>query len=192
MITPYFMLKRPNELLKREYRLDGILEELAKRNVKIYIVLYQEPKIAINNDSEFVKKYLEEIGGNNIKVIRHPNYIVIPFLWSHHEKIVLIDQKVAFLGGLDICYGRWDTQNHSLHNPDTESFWEGADYCNLRIRDIYKPRDYMMSNLTLSEPKMPWHDVAIQIQGPSVNDIARHFTNYWNFVNFQTKIDNDR
>ena len=39
---------------------------------------------------------------------------------------------------------------------------------------------------------MPWHDIAIQIRGSSVHDIARHFTNYWNFVNFQTKIDNDR
>ena len=50
----------------------------------------------------------------------------------------------------------------------------------------------MVSNLVNSEPKMPWHDIAIQIRGSSVHDIARHFTNYWNFVNFQTKIDNDR
>ena len=39
---------------------------------------------------------------------------------------------------------------------------------------------------------MPWHDIAIQIRGSSVHDIARHFTDYWNFVNFQTKIDDDR
>ena len=50
----------------------------------------------------------------------------------------------------------------------------------------------MMSNLTLKEPKMPWHDVAIQIRGHSVQDVARHFTSYWNFVNFQIRIDNDR
>ena len=39
---------------------------------------------------------------------------------------------------------------------------------------------------------MPWHDIAIQIRGSSVHDVARHFTNFWNFVNFQTKIDDDR
>ncbi len=72
------------------------------------------------------------------------------------------------------------------------TLWEGADFCNLRIRDVYKPRDYMMTNLAFTEPKMPWHDVAIQIRGTSVLDLSRHFTNYWNFVNFQTKIDNDR
>ena len=49
-----------------------------------------------------------------------------------------------------------------------------------------------MSNLIQKEPKMPWHDVAIQIRGPSVQDVARHFINYWNFVNFQIRIDNDR
>jgi len=124
--------------------------------------------------------------------MRHPNYLVIPFLWSHHEKIVLIDQRVAFIGGLDICYGRWDTHKHEIINHHSRPLWEGADYCNLRTRDIYKPRDYMLSNLSDGEPKMPWHDIAIQIRGGSVQDIARHFTNYWNFVNFQTRIDNDR
>ena len=44
----------------------------------------------------------------NIKVLRHPNY-VLPSPWSHHEKMVIIDQHVGFLGGLDLCYGRWDT-----------------------------------------------------------------------------------
>lgn len=45
--------------------------------------------------------------------MRHPNAI-IPLLWSHHEKMVVIDQAYGFMGGLDICYGRWDTQKHPL------------------------------------------------------------------------------
>jgi len=28
--------------------------------------------------------------------------------------MIVIDQKVAFIGGLDLCYGRWDTQNHQI------------------------------------------------------------------------------
>ena len=39
---------------------------------------------------------------------------------------------------------------------------------------------------------MPWHDVAVQIRGNSVHDLARHFISYWNFVNTQIKIDDDR
>ena len=38
----------------------------------------------------------------------------IPFLWSHHEKIVVIDHKVGFMGGFDIGYGRMDDNQHKL------------------------------------------------------------------------------
>lgn len=187
MITPYFLLKRPAELDDRRSRFDYVLEEIATRGVKVHIILYQEPEIAINNDSEFVERYLEELS-SNIRVIRHPKYVVIPFLWSHHEKSVLIDQRVAFLGGLDICYGRWDNPTHALTND--RRLWQGADFCNLRISDIYTPRNFLMSNLDArTQPRMPWHDIALQIRGPSVHDLARHFTSYWNFVNFQTHFD---
>ena len=122
----------------------------------------------------------------NIKVLRHPNYILVPFLWSHHEKMIIIDQKCAFMGGLDLCFGRWDNQKHYLHN--NEKLWKGADYCNFRISDIYVPRNFIRSNLNeMTQPRMPWHDIAIQIRGESVNDLTRHFVQYWNFVSFQTK-----
>lgn len=25
--------------------------------------------------------------------------------WSHHEKYVVVDNRIAFLGGIDLCYG---------------------------------------------------------------------------------------
>ena len=127
-----------------KHRFDHVLEHIAQKGVKVYIILYQEPKMAINNDSEHVERYLEKLHPN-IKVLRHPNYLVIPFLWSHHEKSLLIDQKVAFIGGLDICYGRWDNQSHSLTNESKK--WYGADFCNLRLTDIYFPRNFMMCSI---------------------------------------------
>ena len=69
----------------------------------------------VNNDSENVQITFEKMH-KNITVLRHPN-VVIPGLWSHHEKMVVIDQKVGFMGGLDICYGRWDTPDHYLYDP---------------------------------------------------------------------------
>ena len=90
MITPYFLLKRPNKIEDKQYRLDGVLEELAHRGVKIYIIAFMEPKMFVNNDSEHVQLYLESLH-DNIKVYRHPND-TIPLLWSHHEKMVIIDQ----------------------------------------------------------------------------------------------------
>lgn len=90
-----------------------MFERVAKAGIKINIIIYNGPKMALNIDSEFTQTYLSSLS-TNIKVLCHPNYMFIPFLWSHHEKIVIIDQKIAFLGGLDLGYGRMDDKHHHL------------------------------------------------------------------------------
>jgi phosphatidylserine/phosphatidylglycerophosphate/cardiolipin synthase-like enzyme len=45
----------------------------------------------------------------NIRVIRHPD--ITPFNWSHHQKTLVVDHDVAFVGGLDLCYGRYDDRS---------------------------------------------------------------------------------
>jgi hypothetical protein len=37
--------------------------------------------------------------------------------WSHHEKIVVVDQSLAFVGGMDMCHGRFDDFRHVLADP---------------------------------------------------------------------------
>ena len=27
--------------------------------------------------------------------------------WAHHEKLCVVDGSIAFMGGLDLCFGRW-------------------------------------------------------------------------------------
>jgi phospholipase D1/2 len=36
---------------------------------------------------------------------------------SHHQKVVVVDDAVAFVGGLDLTHGRWDTQEHRRDEP---------------------------------------------------------------------------
>jgi phospholipase D1/2 len=36
---------------------------------------------------------------------------------SHHQKFVVIDDKIAFVGGLDLCSSRWDERDHRVENP---------------------------------------------------------------------------
>lgn len=49
------------------------------------------------------------------QVIRHPDHVPsTSLLWAHHEKSVVIDQSLAFLGGIDLAYGRWDDSQHRL------------------------------------------------------------------------------
>jgi phosphatidylserine/phosphatidylglycerophosphate/cardiolipin synthase-like enzyme/uncharacterized membrane protein YdjX (TVP38/TMEM64 family) len=40
-----------------------------------------------------------------------------PITGSHHQKVVVVDDAVAFVGGLDLTHGRWDTPAHRAHEP---------------------------------------------------------------------------
>ncbi|XP_055350505.1 phospholipase D2-like isoform X2 [Paramacrobiotus metropolitanus] len=109
-VSPEVFLKRPWEE-NEEWRLDRILKRKADQGVKIYILVYKESRIALGINSWYSKKKLMKLSPNII-VKRHPDKNVV--LWSHHEKTVTIDQKIVFLGGIDLCYGRWDTHLHHL------------------------------------------------------------------------------
>ena len=41
----------------------------------------------------------------------------LPFGASQHQKIVVVDDAVAFSGGLDLTTRRWDTREHRLDDP---------------------------------------------------------------------------
>lgn len=52
----------------------------------------------------------------DIQVLRHPDHYLSSgtFFWAHHEKLIVIDQLIAFVGGIDLCFGRWDDCRHKL------------------------------------------------------------------------------
>lgn len=87
---------------------------MQREGVKVYVLLFKEVEVAIGLQSLRAKNILTEHGKNeNVKVLRHPEHTPAGvFLWSHHEKCVVIDQSVAFLGGIDLCFGRWDDDAH--------------------------------------------------------------------------------
>ncbi|WP_454621975.1 phospholipase D-like domain-containing protein [Bradyrhizobium cenepequi] len=41
-----------------------------------------------------------------------------PFGGSHHQKVVVVDDAVAFVGGMDLTHGRWDTPRHRRDEPN--------------------------------------------------------------------------
>lgn len=69
---------------------------------------------------------------------------------SQHQKIVVVDDSIAFVGGLDLTIRRWDTSSHDVNNP-------------LRVDPA-------------GEPYSPFHDVQMMVQGEvaaSLGDLAR-------------------
>ncbi|XP_049865149.1 phospholipase D2 isoform X2 [Pectinophora gossypiella] len=110
-LSPEIYLKRP-ALHGNYWRLDVLLKRKAAQGVKIFIMLYKEVEMALGINSFYSKSRL---ASENIKVFRHPNHARAGVLfWAHHEKIVCVDQTVAFVGGIDLCYGRWDDYKHRL------------------------------------------------------------------------------
>ncbi|XP_043512604.1 phospholipase D2 isoform X3 [Frieseomelitta varia] len=113
-LSPEIYMKRP-AISSDYWRLDKILERKAYEGVRVFIMIYKEVEVALGINSFYSKQRLVEKCPENIKVLRHPDHARVGvFLWAHHEKIVVVDQNIAFLGGIDLCYGRWDNNEHKL------------------------------------------------------------------------------
>ena len=182
--TPELFLLRPWKLNEHS-RLDKTILRAAERNVSVYILIFKEINMALPNDSEHTKLTFDGLH-RNIHVQRHPDHFSAngSLLWSHHEKLVVIDEEFGFIGGNDLCLGRWSRQQHALlDDPEDiqDQLIPGQDYNNVRIRDFIKVRSKWQDDIIgRDDARMPWHDIHSQVQGESVLDLSFHFVQYWN------------
>ncbi|CAH9079586.1 unnamed protein product [Cuscuta europaea] len=94
---------------------------------------------------------------------------VVGNLFTHHQKCVLVDTEApencrkitAFIGGLDLCDGRYDTPQHRILN-DLDTIFEN---------DIHNPT----FSDCVSGPRQPWHDLHCKIDGPAAYDVLTNF-----------------
>ncbi|KAG7085424.1 hypothetical protein E1B28_002985 [Marasmius oreades] len=185
-LTPQLYLRRP-PAKHTEWRLDNILKRKVEQGVKVYVIVYKEVTQTMTMSSKLTKMALEAIG---VQVMRHPDHIgskdSVQF-WSHHEKVVVVDNHFAAIGGLDLCFGRWDTHTHPLADVHPthwdETLFPGQDFNNARIMDFQNVGNYASNALSIQEsPRMPWHDVHMTFTGPAVLDVVQHFVERWNEI----------
>jgi len=132
---------------------------------------------------------LVQLPGDAIKGIYGMNEDTVLF-WAHHEKLCLVDSHIAFMGGLDLCYGRWDTNQHSIsdvHPGDLSKIvFVGQDYNNARIMDFQDVQHWENNKLDRRyNSRMGWSDVAMSIKGPVAEDLKAHFVQRWNFIYYE-------
>jgi phosphatidylserine/phosphatidylglycerophosphate/cardiolipin synthase-like enzyme/uncharacterized membrane protein YdjX (TVP38/TMEM64 family) len=77
----------------------------------------------------------------------------VPLGASHHQKIVVIDDRLAFSGGLDLTIRRWDTSRHAINDPHRMD-----------------PGD---------QPYAPFHDVQMVVDGAAAGALADLFRARW-------------
>ncbi|XP_020218949.1 phospholipase D delta [Cajanus cajan] len=102
---------------------------------------------------------------------------VVGTLFTHHQKCVIVDSQgsgnnrkiTAFLGGLDLCDGRYDTPEHRLFN-DLDTVFHN---------DFHNPTFQLSSHSHAHAPRQPWHDLHCKVEGPAAYDILTNFEQRW-------------
>ncbi|TDZ53886.1 Phospholipase D1 [Colletotrichum trifolii] len=195
-LSPELYMRRP-AAISQKWRLDRLLQRKAREGVKVFIIVYRNVEAAIPIDSEYTKYSLLNLHPN-IFVQRSPNqFKKNQFFFAHHEKLCIVDHDVAFVGGIDLCFGRWDCPQHPITDDKPTGFeqseqpkdaehvqlFPGKDYSNPRVQDFFKldePYEEMYDRSKV--PRMPWHDIAMQVVGQPARDLTRHFVQRWNYV----------
>ena len=93
---------------------------------------------------------------------------------------MVIDSAIACIGGLDLCYGRWDTHNFSMadvHPDDLRATaLPGQDFSDARVQDFENVQAWAGNQQARTDiPRLGWHDLHCMLIGPAVIDIAQHF-----------------
>lgn len=83
-----------------------------------------------------------------------------PVAASHHQKIVAIDDSIAFCGGIDMTVGRWDTRAHKDEDP-RRTAPDGT-------------------------PQPPWHDATSAFDGPAALAMADLTRERWRIATDET------
>ena len=69
-----------------------------------------------------------------------------PIGGSHHQKVVVVDDSIAFVGGLDLTRCRWDTPEHACHAP--------------------------LRHDSDGKPHAPFHDVQVLVDGAAAHALG--------------------
>lgn len=99
-------------------------------------------------------------------------------MFTHHQKLVVMDappkdgsshrQVIAYVGGLDLTTGRYDTPEHylfkTLETVHKQDFYQGC------IAGVDQAK---------GGPRQPWHDIHSRIEGPAAWDVLENFTQRW-------------
>lgn len=103
----------------------------------------------------------------------------IATIFTHHQKIVVVDSEasggesgkrriVSFIGGIDLCDGRYDTPSHPLFRT----------LDSVHHNDFHQP-NFDGASIKKGGPREPWHDVHCRLEGPVARDVLLNFEQRW-------------
>ncbi|ESW07555.1 hypothetical protein PHAVU_010G139800 [Phaseolus vulgaris] len=169
----------------RGVKLGDILKKKAEEGVAVRVMLWDDEtslpfvknKGELNNQDEEAFAFF-----NHTKVIcrKCPRlHHMFPTLFAHHQKTITVDTKapksvddrelMSFVGGLDLCDGRYDTEQHSLFQTLMRE-----SHC----YDFYQT-SIEEASLNKGGPRAPWHDAHACVTGEAAWDVLTNFEQRW-------------
>ncbi len=150
---------------RRKYTLYTILYNRVQAGVKVRILLWDYPANARNPFADTLIRLSGSIGTFEVLYQSHPSPI-----GSWHQKSIVIDDDVAFVGGMNAKGNDWDTSEHLTFDIRRARF---RDTASERTKyNIYK--DHKAIN-------PPRHDYMVMIRGQAITDVQSNFVERWNF-----------
>ena len=156
-------LRRPldwaiaNSDQRARFRLATLVERLAKRGGTTAMLLWNWVGTPLWHPT--LRRWALT-PDDRVEVLQYPHPSL---LGSFHEKLIVVDRKVAYCGGFNLRQNDWDTQEHRVddarRNPHALQGWDRR-----TSEPAYPPR----------------HDMALRLEGPIVADVHEHFTRQWN------------
>ena len=142
----------------RELELGRFLNDLVrrKRGLQIHILIWDYPMI-FGLDREWAPLY--GFGWKPRRRIHFRYDSTQPVGASHHQKLVVIDDSIAFCGGIDLTCKRWDTCDHSPTNE---------------------------RRAVQGTPYPPFHDLTMAVDGPAAKALGDLVRDRWRRAEHQT------
>lgn len=175
----------------KDTRLGDLLKAKSSEGVRVLLLVWDDPTsrsilgiktqgVMQTNDEE-TRRFFKH---SSVKVLLCPRSAgkghswakkqEVETIYTHHQKTVIVDadagnyrrQIMAFVGGLDLCGGRYDTPSHPIFST---------------LQTLHKD-DYHQPNYTgptTGCPREPWHDLHSRIEGPAAYDVLKNFEERW-------------
>ncbi|MGC2234970.1 MAG: phosphatidylserine/phosphatidylglycerophosphate/cardiolipin synthase family protein [Pyrinomonadaceae bacterium] len=163
--------EKSNPDIRKKYTLYNLLYEKSKSGVKVRILIWDS---ILNAQQQLVDALISVSGSKRtFEVIYQPhpdslwNYVSI---WSWHQKNIIIDDEIAFVGGMNAKGLDWDTSDHhpiNLRRSDYNLTGE-------QRKNIEETKNYKSLN-------KPRHDYMVYLKGEVAFDVQSNFAERWNF-----------
>jgi phospholipase D1/2 len=132
--------------------LGKLLRWLLKRKpeLTIHILLWNHPVLYAIQREFFPRLIFGTRKPERVEILLDSH---LPIGASHHEKLVIVDDHVAYCGGVDLTVRRWDTAAHHPAEPSR--------------RDLAR------------KPYVPMHDVQIVVEGEAAAALGERARERW-------------